>query len=959
LASAPPAPAGSSSSQSVSLVLTEGTMTTTGTVLTGGGTSAVIASVATSGGTAGVVGQPLQGKLGQLTIKPDGSFSYAVGIGSEAYTRLAAGKSASESFAFVTASGGTSGSPQTLAVTVTGVNDAPVARDLAGGTVGAAGGSATGNALASASDPDDGAALAVVSARSGAGQSAQAETSAVIAGSLGTVRGVYGTLTIAADGTYGYAVDAADADTLELAAGRSGAETFTVTVSDGSLASSGLLSFVVEGANDAARLGGTATGFVREDGTLAAAGTVTVSDPDAGQSAFRSPASLEGAYGSFAFDASTGGWSYTLNNAAAKVQSLRSGERATDSLTVASIDGTATTAIVVTIEGNDEPAPVAQAPAAPLPTPPVPADPVPTAPVGPPTAPPTDPVPTAPTPTIASRPDAVAVAAGSSPVAGNVLANDTASAGILTVVAVGTGAGVPGQAMTGALGSLTIAADGGFVFAVADNAAVRRLAAGQTASESFTYAPAVGSAVGATQTVVVTVTGVNDTPVAAPDAAGVAEDATTNAVSGNLLANDTDPDAGATLTVSAVAGGAVGERVIGTYGSVVIEADGSFVYTLDNVRAATDALAAGQTASEIFTYTVGDGTATAAATLTVVVTGAADAAPGPAPTAGTEAADVLTGTDDADTIVAIGGNDLVTAGSGDDVVDGGSGNDVLFAGDGDDRLVGGSGDDALNGDDGDDRLLGGPGADRIDGGPGVDTVDYSLSPAGVVLDFDALDGGYAVGRGGAAAGDRLLDVENVVGSGFDDAINMPFAVALGVSVDGGAGNDILVLDYYGFGFGGDGDDLLIGGTADGGAGNDRLVVSERYGAPSLDGGSGADSFVVDASTDWDGDGAISITADLAFGKGADVVDLSSWRDASGGALTLSDILPLARADADGRLVIEASPGDGFVNANGAVISATIVLRGLSSPAELGAADFRFEAGFDWRAELSNALNGTP
>ena len=80
-------------------------------------------------------------------------------------------------------------------------------------------------------------------------------------------------------------------------------------------------------------------------------------------------------------------------------------------------------------------------------------------------------------------------------------------------------------------------------------------------------------------------TNVNEVPVAADDAWAVAEDATLTvpAVSG-LLANDTDVDAGDTKTVTLVNGAAgnVGNPVAGTYGSVTINANGTYSYTLNN-----------------------------------------------------------------------------------------------------------------------------------------------------------------------------------------------------------------------------------------------------------------------------------------------------------------------------------------------------------------------------------------
>ncbi|MNZ25711.1 Poly(beta-D-mannuronate) C5 epimerase 7 [compost metagenome] len=65
--------------------------------------------------------------------------------------------------------------------------------------------------------------------------------------------------------------------------------------------------------------------------------------------------------------------------------------------------------------------------------------------------------------------------------------------------------------------------------------------------------------------------------------------------------------------------------VLSAYGTVVLGADGSYSFTLDNTLAATQALNAGQVVSETFTYTIVDGDGdTDTATLTLSVTGTAD-----------------------------------------------------------------------------------------------------------------------------------------------------------------------------------------------------------------------------------------------------------------------------------------------------------------------------------------------
>ncbi len=140
----------------------------------------------------------------------------------------------------------------------------------------------------------------------------------------------------------------------------------------------------------------------------------------------------------------------------------------------------------------------------------------------------------------------------------------------------------------------------------------------------------------------------NDAPVAADDAAAVIEagalaDGTPTAgvasAGGNVLANDSDPDAplGDTHTVTGVrtgdeaSGGTLqslsGATVIqGVYGALTIQADGSYGYVLDNANPATQALAAGQTASDVFTYQVSDAHGlTDLAQLSVSIVGTNDA----------------------------------------------------------------------------------------------------------------------------------------------------------------------------------------------------------------------------------------------------------------------------------------------------------------------------------------------
>jgi VCBS repeat-containing protein len=141
-------------------------------------------------------------------------------------------------------------------------------------------------------------------------------------------------------------------------------------------------------------------------------------------------------------------------------------------------------------------------------------------------------------------------------------------------------------------------------------------------------------------TVTITIHGENDAPTATDDTAaaveagGIVNGTPGTNPSGNVIAGgipDSDVDAGTVLAVTAINGSAVGAGttsadgtvVAGTYGTLTIGADGSYRYVVD--QAAAESLAPGDAPTDVFTYTVSDGTATDTATLTVTITGANDA----------------------------------------------------------------------------------------------------------------------------------------------------------------------------------------------------------------------------------------------------------------------------------------------------------------------------------------------
>ncbi|ESQ86669.1 hypothetical protein ABAC460_22845 [Asticcacaulis sp. AC460] len=165
-----------------------------------------------------------------------------------------------------------------------------------------------------------------------------------------------------------------------------------------------------------------------------------------------------------------------------------------------------------------------------------------------------------------------------------------------------------------------------------------------------------------------------------------------------------------------------------------------------------------------------------------------------------------------------GQNNSYTGGIADDTLYGNNGNDLLNGGDGNDYIDGGNHDDALSGGNGHDTLLGGSGADileggagndLVDGGTGIDTVSYANAVNGMWIELNqgttagfSRDGNLS----GAMGTDTLRDLENVIGSNFNDIIKGNAANNL---IQGGGGYDSLYASR--------GIDTLDGGAGGGSA----------------------------------------------------------------------------------------------------------------------------------------------
>ena len=193
----------------------------------------------------------------------------------------------------------------------------------------------------------------------------------------------------------------------------------------------------------------------------------------------------------------------------------------------------------------------------------------------------------------------------------SVLANDTDANGD-TLTLTGVGAAAHGTVANNGNGTVTYTPSANY-----------------NGADSFTYSISDGHGGTATGTVNVTVSPVNDPPVANPDSATTVQN---TPVIVNVRANDTDVD-GDTITVTGAANGA--------HGTVVNNGDGTVTYTP----------ASNYTGADSFTYTISDGHGgTASGTVGITVTPPVNVAP----VANT---DTVTTPEDTAAVVAVLAND--------------------------------------------------------------------------------------------------------------------------------------------------------------------------------------------------------------------------------------------------------------------------------------------------------------
>lgn len=377
----------------------------------------------------------------------------------------------------------------------------------------------------------------------------------------GSAAGVYGAFAISADGAWDYSLNAAAE---ALAEGQVVTETFTATVTDDQgAAASETVTITITGTNDAPIVTASDTsGSVTENSDPAASGQLNATDADEGADAGATllwSGSAEGAYGAFAI-AEDGAWTYTTN---ARAEALAQGQVVTETFTATVTDdqgAPASQVVTLTVTGTNDAPVVGESDT-----------------------------------TGAVTEDIAATASG------QLNASDADADAVL----------IWSGSTLGAFGIFSITESGAWTYTL--TAGADSLAAGETATETFTATVTDDQGATAFESVTISLTGTNDAPVIGEgDRTGSVVENISPSTSGQLSA--TDADAGASLFWTG--------SVAGAYGGFTIIETGEWSYT---AGPGAEALAAGQMVTETFTATVQDDQgATASETITITITGTND-----------------------------------------------------------------------------------------------------------------------------------------------------------------------------------------------------------------------------------------------------------------------------------------------------------------------------------------------
>ncbi len=514
-----------------------------------------------------------------VTVGPQGGYTYNPAPSATLQALTQSAPALQDTFTYTIADSAGISATATVTITVSGVNDRPVARtDFGVTSEDAVLNVAPRGVLTNDLDPDQGETAGLLT----------------VPGNTTSALGASVTINVGAPGSNGgqgdYLYDPTTAPLIQkLKQGEIATDTFTYTVRDENGSTSlGTVSITLVGVNDAP-VANDDTASTDEDYSPIAPGAVPIianvfandSDPDDANLILKS-FDTKSLFGASVSINAAGRVTYDPRFAPA-LQALSQGETVTDKFTYEVVDSlglTDTATVTVTVTGrNDAPIAVNDTAA-----------------------------------TDENTPITIVATNG-------LLTNDTDAEGAtLSVASVNGVAGNVGSTVVLPSGAtVLVTAAGAVTYDPSTSVSLNRLPMGATFVDTFAYSVFDGTTSSVLPgTMAITITGVNDRPTAVEDSFATSEDALLSIAAPGILVNDFDVD-GDSLRATAFSGAS------SRGAAVVVNVNGSFSYDPRGVTQ-LQALAAGQSLSDTFIYTISDGNGgTATSTVTVTVNGANDA----------------------------------------------------------------------------------------------------------------------------------------------------------------------------------------------------------------------------------------------------------------------------------------------------------------------------------------------
>ena len=280
----------------------------------------------------GISPQVINTDFGTFTSTGDGLWSYQLNNSSSEVQSLAAGQTISDRVSL----SGSNGENLELVFSIQGNNDQAVITGQKAGSV---------QAIALTEQAE----LASISGKLNVSDIDNAESAFIPNTSLS---GSFGSAEINGLGEWRYELNNNSEAVMGLKSGEKLFDLFSVKTLDGSKQ---LIQITIEGSDDTPVLGGNNLGVLDLETQVSSTGSLTITDPDFGESIFQEAGSITSTlgYGVGSINAQ-GEWQFNLDTSFAQANPIGLGESRVDSFDVLTADGTSQT-ILIPIQGSDQP----------------------------------------------------------------------------------------------------------------------------------------------------------------------------------------------------------------------------------------------------------------------------------------------------------------------------------------------------------------------------------------------------------------------------------------------------------------------------------------------------------------------------------------------------------------------------------------------------------------------------